>query len=104
MIAWEAAAGPTVHCQGSSCARPAPPACGLDVLRWPGSLLPCEHGLLCARALTLPKKRKIAALQRDVDFGCCPAPAPSRRRRPGLAPPARFQPRDCRRHAAAFAA
>src|SRR5467141_3472459 len=30
MIAWEATAGPTVHRQGSRCARPAPPACGLD--------------------------------------------------------------------------
>src|SRR5437016_12097042 len=30
MIAWEAAAGPTVHRQGSRFARPAPPACGLD--------------------------------------------------------------------------
>ena len=30
MIAWEAAAGPTVHRQGSRFARPAPPARGLD--------------------------------------------------------------------------
>ena len=30
MIAWKAAAGPTVRRQGSRCARPAPPACGLD--------------------------------------------------------------------------
>ena len=30
MIAWEAAAGPTVHRQGWRFARPAPPACGLD--------------------------------------------------------------------------
>ena len=30
MIAWEAAAGPTVRRQGSRCARPAPPARGLD--------------------------------------------------------------------------
>jgi hypothetical protein len=32
-IAWEAAAGPTVHRQGSRFARPAPPACGLDGAR-----------------------------------------------------------------------
>jgi len=38
MIAWEAAAGPTVHRQGSRCARPAPPAS------------------LCAIALTLQAK------------------------------------------------
>ncbi len=47
MIAWEAAAGPTV-------------------LRWPGSLLPCDHGLLRAIALTLQRERKVGAPQRDV--------------------------------------
>ncbi|QQO19084.1 hypothetical protein JJB98_03730 [Bradyrhizobium diazoefficiens] len=30
MIAWETAAGPAERRQGSRCARPAPPACGLD--------------------------------------------------------------------------
>src|SRR5439155_25020905 len=29
MTAWEVAAGPTVHRQGSRCARPAPPVCGV---------------------------------------------------------------------------
>jgi hypothetical protein len=38
----------------------------LTVLRWPGSLLPCDHGLLCAVALTLQGKREVGARQRDV--------------------------------------
>src|SRR5882757_7280471 len=52
MIAWEAAAGPTVHRQGSRFARPAPPA--------------CDHGLLCAIAPKLQRKREVATLQRDM--------------------------------------
>ena len=46
MIAWKAAAGPTVHRQGSRCARPVPPACGLDTAPLARPLLPCDHGLL----------------------------------------------------------
>jgi len=38
----------------------------LTALRWPGSVLPCDHGLLCAIALKLQRKRKVAALRRDL--------------------------------------
>lgn len=38
----------------------------LTVLRWPGSLLPCDHGLLCAIALTLQGKREVGARQREL--------------------------------------
>jgi hypothetical protein len=34
-------------------------------LRWPGSLLPCDHGLLCAIALTLQGKRKVGARTKE---------------------------------------
>ena len=49
MIAWEAAAGPSVRRQGSRCARPAPPACGLDCA--PLARLFCFHAFMacCAR-------------------------------------------------------
>lgn len=49
MIAWEAAAGPTERRQGSRCARPAPPAHGLD--RAPLARLFCFHAFMacCAR-------------------------------------------------------
>jgi hypothetical protein len=33
---------------------------------WPGSLLPCGYGLLCAIALRRQTKRKVGAPQRDV--------------------------------------
>jgi hypothetical protein len=62
MIAWEAAAGPRCTVKDRAARDRLRRLAALTVLRWPGSLLPCDHGLLCARALTLPKKRKIAAL------------------------------------------
>jgi hypothetical protein len=38
----------------------------LTALRWPGSLPPCDHGLLCAIAPKLQRKREVAARQRDM--------------------------------------
>jgi hypothetical protein len=67
MIAWEAAAGPTVHRQGSRCARGRlRRLAALTVLCWPGSLLPCDQGLLRAITLTLQGKRAVGARQRDM--------------------------------------
>ena len=48
MIAWEAAAGPTERRQGSRCARPAPPARGLD--RAPLARLFCFHAFMACSA------------------------------------------------------
>lgn len=48
MIAWEAAAGPTVRRQGSRCARPAPPARGLDGA--PLARLFCFHAFMACSA------------------------------------------------------
>ena len=38
----------------------------LTALRWAGSLPPCDHGLLCAIAPKVQRKREVAALQRDM--------------------------------------
>ena len=66
MIAWEAAAGPTVHRQGSRCARPAPPACGLDCAPLARLFAAMRSWLACAIAPKLQRKREVAALQRDM--------------------------------------
>lgn len=67
MIAWEAAAGPTVRRQGPRCARPAPPACGLDCAPLARPFcFHAFHGLLCAIALMLQKNCEFAGLQREL--------------------------------------
>jgi hypothetical protein len=47
-IAWEAAAGPTERRQGSRCAQPASPACGLDCA--PLARLFCFHAFMACSA------------------------------------------------------
>jgi hypothetical protein len=62
MIAWKAAAGPTVRRQGSGCARPAPPACGLD--RAPLARLFCFHAFMACSERSRSCCRESASSQR----------------------------------------
>jgi hypothetical protein len=66
MIAWEAAAGPTVHRQGSRCARPAPPACGLDCAPLAQLFAAMRSWLAVSDGAQAARKREVGARQRDV--------------------------------------
>jgi len=59
--AWEAAAGPTVRRQGSRCARPAPPARGLDGA--PLARLFCFHAFMACSARSRSCCRESASSQ-----------------------------------------
>ncbi|RZM99335.1 hypothetical protein CWO91_36095 [Bradyrhizobium genosp. SA-3] len=61
MIAWEATAGPTERRQGSRCARPAPPARGLDGA--PLARLFCFHAFMACSA----RSRSCCKLKRLYD-------------------------------------
>jgi hypothetical protein len=61
MIAWEAAAGPTERRQGSRCARPAPPARGLDCA--PLARPFCFHAFMACSARSRSCCRESASSQ-----------------------------------------
>src|SRR5262245_35056268 len=64
VIAWKAAAGPTVRRQGSRCARPASPACGLDgapLARLLAAMRSCLAVRDCAHAAEEAQGRSTAA-------------------------------------------
>jgi|SRR5882724_9349300 len=63
MNAWEAAAGPTVHRQGSRFARPALPARGLDGAPPARLFAAMRSWLAVSIALKLQRKREVGARQ-----------------------------------------